>query len=67
MNAPDEAALREQLRAALEAAGLEATDERVERLLPQYRGMRSGSARLATLDLGETEPAIVFRVPSETP
>ena len=57
------AAMRDQLRSALQAAGLDSSDERVERLLPTYEGMRSGAERLRALDLGETEPAIIFRVP----
>ena len=58
----DDAAVREQLRAALAAVGLEVTEERIEQLLPAYQGMRSAAARLRALDLGETEPAIIFRV-----
>ena len=57
-------ALRDQLKAALQAAGLESSDERVELLLPSYEGMRSGAERLRALDLGETEPAIIFRLPA---
>ena len=58
------AAMRDQLRSALQAAGLEFCDERIERLLPTYEGMRSDAERLRALDLGETEPAIIFRVPA---
>lgn len=54
---------REQLRHALAAAGLEATEERVDRLLPAYQGMLSGAAWIAKLDLGETEPAVIYRLP----
>ena len=60
----DESMNRDHLRNALRAAGLDASDERVERLLPTYAGMRSGAARLLALDLGETEPAIIFRLPA---
>ena len=56
--------MRDQLKLALQAAGLECSDERVERLLPSYEGMRSGAERVRALDLGETEPAIIFRVPA---
>ncbi len=54
---------REQLKQALQAAGLESSDERVEILLPAYEGMRSGAERLRALELGDTEPAIIFRLP----
>jgi hypothetical protein len=54
---------REQLRAALKAVGLDASDARVDELLPAYQGMLSGANRLRALDLGETEPAVVFRLP----
>lgn len=55
---------REQLRAALQAAGIEATEERLDALLSSYEGMLSGAARLRALDLGEMEPAFIFRVPA---
>ncbi len=65
MPAPtDDQAIREQLRATLRATGLEASDARVEQLLPAYQGIMSGAARLRSLDLGETEPAIIFRLPA---
>ena len=64
---PGDGSLREQLRAALAAVGLEATDERIELLLPAYQGMRAGATRLQALDLGETEPAIIFRLPPPEP
>ncbi len=54
---------REQLRHALQAVGLPASDERVEQLLPAYEGVLRNAERLRTLDLGETEPALIFRVP----
>jgi hypothetical protein len=54
---------REQLRHALQAVGLPATDERVEQLLPAYEGVLRNGERLRALDLGETEPAFIFRVP----
>lgn len=64
MTAQDQARILEQLRGVLASAGLEATDERLERLLPAYMGMRSGAERLSTLNLGETEPAFSFRLPA---
>jgi hypothetical protein len=54
---------RDQLRAALQAAGIEATDQRIDELLPGYEGMLSGATRLRALDLGETEPSVIFRLP----
>jgi hypothetical protein len=64
---PDGLDLRVALRAALVAAGLEATDERVERLLPAYEGMRAATGRLRAIDLEEAEPAVIFRVPPPAP
>jgi hypothetical protein len=58
---------RDQLRAALLAAGIEADDRRLDELLPSYEGMRSGAARLRALDLGETEPAVIFLLPPPGP
>lgn len=49
-----------QLRAAMAAAGLATDDKRVEALAPVYAGLLSGAARIAALDLGETEPVMVF-------
>ncbi|MGH2587284.1 MAG: hypothetical protein ACRDJE_20405 [Dehalococcoidia bacterium] len=54
-------ATREQLKAQLAAAGLTLDDERLEALLPVYQGLLGGAQRLAALDLGETEPAVVLR------
>ncbi len=54
---------REQLRAAFQAVGLDATAVRLDELLPAYEGMLAGATRLRALDLGETEPALIFRLP----
>ena len=51
----------EQLRAQLAAVGLTLDDARLELLLPIYTGLVNGARRIAALDLGETEPAMVFR------
>ena len=53
----------EQLRAQLAAAGLELDEVRLEALLPVYAGMLNGVRRIAALDLGETEPAIILSRP----
>jgi hypothetical protein len=55
--------LRLQLAGALRAAGIEPDDARIEALLPAYQGMLAGAARVRDLDLGETEPAVIFRLP----
>ena len=52
---------REQLKAQLAAAGLTLDEERLAALLPVYEGLLGGAQRLAALDLGETEPAMVLR------
>lgn len=57
---PTDDELRPHLHAALEAAGLDASAEQVDLLLPAYRAVRAGSAVLRGLDLGETEPALTF-------
>jgi hypothetical protein len=64
MTAPGAPSTRDQLRAALLASGIDADDQRIDELLPSYEGMLSGAARLRALDLGETEPSIVFRLPA---
>jgi hypothetical protein len=56
----------EQLRAQLAAVGITLNDERLSRLLPVYSGVLSGAHRLAMLDLGNTEPAMIFAVPSDS-
>jgi hypothetical protein len=63
MAASGSASTREQLRAALAAAGITVTDEELAAMLPGYEGLLSGAARLRALDLGETEPAVTFRLP----
>jgi hypothetical protein len=50
----------EQLRAQLAAIGITLDEERLSRLLPVYAGVISGANRLAVLDLGETEPAMIY-------
>lgn len=55
-------ATREQVRAALRSVGLDASDARVEALLPAYEGMLAGAERLRALDLSEIEPATIFRL-----
>jgi hypothetical protein len=52
---------REQLIVHLTALGLDLDDASLEKLLPVYAGVISGAHRLATLDLGEAEPAMIFR------
>jgi hypothetical protein len=56
----DEQNLRELLRAQLAALGLAVDEAGVEALLPGYTGLLAGSRRLASLDLGEREPAMIF-------
>ena len=51
--------LRAQLQAHLAAAGLEVDGDNLEALLPGYSGLRNGVRRLAALDLGEREPALI--------
>lgn len=58
---------RAQLRAQLAAAGITLDDERLDAVLPSYTGLISGVRRIAAIDLGETEPALVFRLPAVTP
>lgn len=58
-----EQSARDDLRAALRAASLDASDARVETLLPSYEGMHASAARLRALDLNETEPVVIFRLP----
>ena len=55
-------ATREQVRAALRSVGLDASDARVEALLPAYEGMMAGAGRLRALDLSDVEPALIFRL-----
>jgi hypothetical protein len=52
----------EQLRAQLAAIGITLDEERLSRLLPVYAGVISGANRLAVLDLGETEPAMIYEL-----
>lgn len=45
-------------------AGLAPNDDAVARLARQIEGLRASAAKLAALDLHETEPAFIF-TPSE--
>ena len=54
---------REQLRSQLAAIGIELDDARLEMLLPAYAGVLGGARRLAALDLGDAEPAMIYRHP----
>jgi hypothetical protein len=56
----------EQLRTQLAAVGIALDEDRLSRLLPIYSGVLSGAHRLASLDLGDTEPAMTFALPSRT-
>jgi hypothetical protein len=55
----------EQLRTQVAATGITLDDELLSRLLPVYGGVLSGAHRLALLDLGETEPAMTYGLPSD--
>jgi hypothetical protein len=55
------------LRAQLAALGVTLDDQRLDALLPAYTGLISGVRRIAAIDLDETEPALVFRLPAATP
>lgn len=59
-----DAQLRDQLRTQLAIAGLDLDDARLEALLPAYAAAREGVRRIAALQLGDTEPAVTFRVPA---
>jgi hypothetical protein len=52
---------REHLKTHLAAIGVELDDARLDQLLPVYGGILSAARRLASLDLGEAEPAMTFR------
>ncbi len=49
------------LAAMARVAGLELSEERLDRLLPQVRDLSAAFERLARLDLERHEPAVVFR------
>lgn len=53
----------DQLRTHLAALGIVLDDERLAMLLPAYSGVLHGAQRLATLDLGQMEPAMIFSWP----
>ena len=52
--------LRDELQARLATLGLTVAAADMEALLPSYMGLLSGTRRLAFLDLGEREPAMIF-------
>ncbi len=54
---------REQLRLALRAAGIAVDDHRLDELLPGYEGVLTGAARLREIELHETEPSVIYRLP----
>lgn len=56
---------RAQLRTLLAAAGLASDGRLAEDLLPTHRATRRLLDRLDALDLGDAEPATVFRWPAE--
>lgn len=58
---------RDRLKAQLDALGLVIPDRELEALLPAYAGLLNGVSRIAALDLGEAEPAIIFRHPPQEP
>lgn len=55
----------EQLRTQLAAIGITLDDEQLSRLLPVSTGVLSGAHRLAALDLGATEPAMIYALWSD--
>jgi hypothetical protein len=56
-----EAPTRNELKAHLAALGLDLDDAGLDQLLPVYGGIVSVARRLAGLDLGDAEPAMIFR------
>ena len=62
----EQADIRDQLKAQLAATGLTIDDATAEALLPVYTGLLNGVRRIAAIDLGETEPAMIFRHPPAT-
>ena len=54
----------DQLKAHLAIVGLAVDDARLDALLPLYAGVLNGSRRLASLDLGETEPTMTYKAKS---
>ena len=59
--------LRDELQARLATLGLTVAAADLEALLPGYTGLLSGTRRLASLDLGEREPAMIFPPHRPTP
>ena len=60
---PPDADTRELLRAHLAVAGLTPDEAHIEALMTVYAGVLNGVRRIAALDLGETEPAIILSRP----
>jgi hypothetical protein len=56
-----DAPTREELKVHLTALGLDLDDAGLDQLLPAYGGILSVARRLAGLDLGDVEPAMIFR------
>jgi hypothetical protein len=54
---------REQLRAQLAALGLAVDEELLTPLQAAHTGLLSGVRRIASLDLGDREPAITVQMP----
>ena len=52
---------KDELAAMARAVGLELSDERLERLLPEVESLSAAFERLARLDLKRHEPSVVFR------
>ena len=62
----EEVDVRDQVKAQLSATGLTIDDATAQALIPVYTGLLNGVRRIAALDLGETEPAMIFRHPYQT-
>ena len=54
-------ASKETLKAMANLLGLEFSEQRLEKLLPQVQQMVKEMAGLDVLDLNDVEPAIIFR------
>lgn len=52
--------LRDELHARLATLGLTVAAADIDAVLPSYTGLLNGTRRLASLDLGEREPAMIF-------
>jgi len=56
---------RETLKRALELAGLDLSDARIEELLPRFESLLMGMRSLSELDLSAVEPAAIFSAGQE--